>query len=96
MERPTMVAGYNTHTGSVYLCDMLLSLYRVHHRSTKYYMHIVFYCIGVAVVNGWLLYRRHMAQKNVPAKHQLSLVKSQAGLATSLYKAGKVCGRVYD
>jgi len=55
-------------------------------------MHIVFYCIGVAVVNGWLLYRRHMAQKNVPAKHQLSLLKFQAGLATSLCKAGKVCG----
>ena len=24
--------------------------------------------IGVVVVNGWLLYRRHMAQNNLPAK----------------------------
>lgn len=41
-------------------------MYRVRHRSTKYYMHIVFYCIGVAVVNGWLPYCRHMHQKRVP------------------------------
>ena len=31
----------------VNLCDMLLSMNRVPHWSTKYYMHIVFYCIGV-------------------------------------------------
>ena len=55
IERPTMVVEYNSHMGGVDLCDMLLSLYRIHHRSTKYYMHIIFYCIGVAVVNGWLL-----------------------------------------
>ena len=92
IERPTMVVEYNCHMGGVDLCDMLLSLYRIRHRSTKYYMHIVFYCIGVAVVNGWLLYRRHMDQKNVPAKNQLCLLKFQADLAASLCKAGKICG----
>ena len=63
IERPTMVVEYESHMGGVDLCDMLLSLYRIRHRSTKYYMHIKFYCIGVAVVNGWLLYRWHMVQK---------------------------------
>lgn len=92
IERPTMVVEYNSHTGGIDLCDMLLSLCQIRHRSTIYYMHIVFYCIGVAVVNGWLLYRRHMAQKNVPAKNQLSLLKFQAELAASLCKAGKVWG----
>ena len=87
-----MVVVYNSHMGGVVLCDMLLSLYRIRHRSTKYYMHIAFYCVGVAVVNGWLLYRRHMDQRNVPAKNQLSLLKFQADLAASLCKAGKVCG----
>ena len=39
---------YNSHMGEgVDLCDMLLSMNRVPHRSTKYYMHIVFHCIGV-------------------------------------------------
>ena len=92
IERPSMVVEYNSHMGGVDLCDMLLSLYRIRHRSTKYYMHIVFYCIGVAVVNGWLLYRRHMDQKNVPAKKQLSLLKFQTDLGESLCKADKVCG----
>ena len=45
-----MVVEYNSHMGGVDLCDMLLSLYWIRHRSTKYYMHIIFYCIGVAVV----------------------------------------------
>ena len=92
IERPNTVVEYNSHMGGVDLCDMLLSLYRICHRSTKYYMHIVFYCIGVAVVNGWLLYRRYMDQRNVPAKTQLSQLKFQADLAASLCKAGKVCG----
>ena len=41
----------------VNLCDMLMSMYYISHHSTKYYMHMVFYCIDVAVVNNSLLYR---------------------------------------
>lgn len=63
IEMPTMVVEYNSHMGGVDLCNMLLSFYRIHCRSTKYYMHVVFYCIGVAIVNGWLLYRWHMVYK---------------------------------
>lgn len=88
-DRPTMVVEYNSNMGGV---DLLLSMYRIHHRSTKYYMHIVFYCIGVAVVNGLLLYRRHMTQKNVPAKNHMSLLSFQSEIAVSLCKAGKTSG----
>ena len=82
--------------GGVDLCDMLLSMYRIRHRSTKYYMYIVFYCIGVAVVNGWLLYRRHMTQKNVPAKNHMSLLSFQSEIAVSLCKAGKTLVKLRD
>ena len=41
----------------VNLCDMLKSMYRIPHHSTKYYTQMAFYCIDVAVVNSWLLYR---------------------------------------
>lgn len=92
IDRPTMVVEYNSNMGGVDLCDMLLSMYRIRHRSTKYYMHIVFYCIGVAVVNGWLLYRQHMTQKNVPAKNHMSLLSFQSEIALSLCKAGKTSG----
>ena len=92
IDRPTMIVEYNSNMGGVDLCDMLLSMYRIRHRSTKYYMHIVFYCIGVDVVNGWLLYRRHMTQKNVPAKNHMSLLSLQSEIAVSLCKARKTSG----
>ena len=52
VERPVMVVENNNHVRGVDLCDMLLSMYQICHRSTKYYTHIIFYCAGVAVVNG--------------------------------------------
>ena len=88
--RPLMVEEYNIHMGGVDLCDMLLSLYRIRLRSTKYYMRIVFYCIGVAVVNGWLLYRRHCNQKSMPSKEQKTLLKFQSEVANALLCSGKL------
>lgn len=52
VERPVMAVENNNHVRGVDLCDMLLSMYQICHRSTKYYTHIIFYCAGVAVVNG--------------------------------------------
>lgn len=49
----------------------------------------VFYCIGEAVVNGWLLYRKRMGQKDVPAYHHLSLLKFQADIASPHYQSWK-------
>ncbi len=67
--RPLIVNEYNIYMGGVNLCDMLLSLYRICQRSVKYYMHIFYYCLGVSVSNGWLLYRRHSEQKGISNKH---------------------------
>ena len=50
--RPLAVHEYNIHMGGVDLCDMLLALYRICRRSIKYYMHIIFYCVGISIVNG--------------------------------------------
>jgi len=86
IERPAMVVEYNSHMGSVDLCGMLLSMYRVRHRSTKYYnMHIIFYCISVAVVNGCC----HMRQKRVPQKKHMPLISFQSAITASLYQTGK-------
>ena len=51
IERPTMVIKYNSHMDGVHLYNMLISLFQIWHQSTKYFMYIIFYCIGVAVVN---------------------------------------------
>ena len=87
--RPLIVEEYNMHMGGVDLCDMLMALYRIELRSTKYYMHIVYYCISLSVVNGWLLYRRHCLQNGVCVKNQFTLLQFQTAVATSLLVAGK-------
>ena len=75
ISRLFIVKEYNKHMEGVDLCDMFMALYRIKLRSTKYYMHIVYYSISVSVVNGWLLYRRHCVQNNIPANDQMSLLK---------------------
>ena len=87
--RPLVVEEYNMLMGGVDLCDMLMALYRIELRSTKYYMHIVYYCISLSVVNGWLLYCRHCLQRGVSVKDQLTLLQFQTAVATSLLIAGK-------
>ena len=81
---------YNKHMGGVDLCDMLLALYRIKLGTRKWYMHIVYYCIGVSIVNAWLIYRRHCEQKKIAKKNVLPLLKFQIQIANSLLQAGKV------
>ena len=87
---PKMVREYNAHMGGVDLCDMLLELYRVRRRTVKSYMHIFYYCVGVSIVNGWLLYRRHMDQMKVPKKKQKTLLKFHQGIGKGLTTANKL------
>lgn len=74
--------------GGVDLSDMLLELYHIRVRSNKWYMRIVFWCLGVAVVNSWLLYRRHEVQRN--KKPQLTLIQFQSSITRALADAGKL------
>lgn len=86
--RPYTVKLYNKFMGGVDLCDMLLELYRIDVRSKKWYMRIVYWCLGVAVVNSWLLYRRHEVQRG--RNHKLTLLQFQSSIAQGLALAGKV------
>ena len=56
-------------------------------------MHIVSYCIGIAIVNGWLFYRRHMNQKGSQKKRRLRLIQFQAQIGDCLIRAGKIVER---
>ena len=85
VERPYIV---KQHMGGVDLCDMMLESYRISIRSKKWYMRIVYYCLDVAVLNGWLLYRRHSAQNN-ETKH-LPLKDFRSAIASALTAAGKI------
>ncbi len=73
--------------GGVDLSDMLIELYRTDIRSKKWYMRIVYYCFDLAVVNAWLLYRRHMIQHK--ENKFLRLKDFRCSIALALCKAGK-------
>ena len=68
---------------------MLLSFYRICLGTRKWYMHIVYYCLGISVVNGWLLYRRHSEQKHIDKNNVISLLKFQSQVAYALIRSGK-------
>ena len=78
--------------GGVDLSDILLALYKICQRSVKYYMHIFYYCLGVSVANGWLLYRRQSEQKGINKKQQLTLLKFKAQVANSVLQSRKTVG----
>jgi len=72
------------------LFDMLMSLYRIDHRSKKWYRRIFYWSIHLGIVNGWLIYRRHCDMKATPAKEQLSLIQFTAAVSESLISEKKV------
>jgi len=45
-------------------------------------MRIIFWVIGVCIVNGWLLYRRHLKQRK--EKLKMSLLEFQTNIAAAL------------
>ncbi|XP_015438099.1 PREDICTED: piggyBac transposable element-derived protein 3-like, partial [Dufourea novaeangliae] len=81
--RPAIVECYNKHMGGVDLADMLLDLYKINHRSKKWYMRIVYWCLSTAVVNSWLLYRRDLKNHEGRTKH-MSLLNFQLMIANEL------------
>ena len=78
--------------GGVDLYDMLLALYRIRLGTCKEYMNIVYYLIGICIVNAWLLYRRHCDQRKEKRKDVLTLLKFHSKIANPLVLAGKAEG----
>jgi len=71
-----IVKEYSDHIVGLDLFHMLMPLYRVHNKNLKWYRRVFLWVLnlGLAVVNSWLLYRRHADQKRMPAREQLSLL----------------------
>ena len=45
----------------------------------KWYMHLVYYALGVCIVNGWLLYRRHRQQNGTRIQYTTHLEYAMDG-----------------
>jgi hypothetical protein len=86
---PAAVTEYNSHMGGVDLFDMLSALYRIDHKSTKWYRRVFFWCLNVAVINGWLLHKRHSCQLAVPRKEIMDLLDFTVEVAHSLILENK-------
>ena len=94
--RPEIVHQYSLHLGGVNKNDMLLlSLYHRNTRTKKWYVQLVYYAIGISVVNGWLIYRWHWSMTQTPKKGILALKDFQYTVAMTLLQEGKEanCGK---
>lgn len=66
-----------------FITDMLLSLYRVNLKGRKWYMRIVFWVLGVCVVNSWLVYKARSTQAK-----KMTLLQFQSRIAAGLIQTG--------
>ncbi|KAF0706038.1 Uncharacterized protein FWK35_00033631 [Aphis craccivora] len=73
--------------GGVDLHDMLVEIYRIDIRSKRFYLRIIFHLIDMAVVNSWILYRRHCKQLGIKKFDPLVTFKSD--IAHALILSGK-------
>ena len=65
---PSIVKSYNSSMGGVDLSDMFLALFRTKINIKRWYVKLFFHLVGIAEVNGWLLYKRSSEQNKGP-KH---------------------------
>ena len=84
---------YNKHMGGVDLCDMLMSLYGIKLGTKNWYIHLVYYCIGLSIVNGWLLYKRHAFKNQAKKIDIMSLLDFHSRIALSLLQENKVAAK---
>jgi hypothetical protein len=64
--------------GGVDLCDMFHALYRIDRRSKKYYLRIVYFLIGVAISNAWIIYNKNRAPENALSLREFQLSVSES------------------
>lgn len=88
VDRPNVIGDYNKKMGGVNLNDMLVALYRTNIGSKKYYFKIFYNFLDVAIINAWLVYRRHCRQKNILRYKPLLTFRTE--IAGTLLKAKTV------
>lgn len=72
--------------GGVHLSNMLMELYKINHRSAKWYMRIFYWALGTAVNNSWLWCRKDLKMVEPNSKH-MPLIKFQMDIANNFLNA---------
>lgn len=90
VSRPAIVSTYNKFMGGVDLLDSMLSLYRIHIRSKKWYHRLLWHFFDMIMVQAWLIYCQEMKRINAPKKEVLQLRVFKMKAASDLTKCGKM------
>ena len=83
---PAIIHEYNSFMGGIDLMDCLVALYKYIFKSCRWYMYIWHHMLHVALVNSWILYRRH-------SRSEIPLKTFQLEVAESLMKVSVPVGR---
>ena len=79
----------NQFMGGVELLGGLLSLYRIHIISKKWYHKLLYHFFDIAVVKSWLLYRRDLKCLSIPEIEWMSFRSFKMSIANSLLMKDK-------
>ena len=69
--RPFLVNSYNNLMGGVDFLDSLISKYKYPIKSRRWYLYLLWHTITVALIQAWLLYKRHCNALGLPKKERL-------------------------
>ena len=89
LDCPQIVQEYNKSMGGVDLAHMLIALYHIEVKTTRWYIKVFWHMVDIAKVNAWLLYRHHQNQLGVPKKRQKTLLTFSKEIADGLLFANK-------
>ena len=81
---------YNKNKGGVDLFDMLMALYRLDHKSKKWYKRIFLWAVNLCILNGWLTYKRQCVLHKVPKKGILCLLDFSVAVSGQLMHVNHV------
>ncbi len=90
VECPSPVIQYNKSMGGVDKLDFLMSLYRIHLKSKKWPLRVIFHFIDLAVVTSWLQYKRDCVSYGIPLKDQMPLLYFRLEISECLIKCGSI------
>ena len=93
--RPHIVKKYNVSMGGIDLFDMFQSLYRMDHKSKRWYIRIFYWILASSAINAWLSYENNYVILSKKGKFHdnsdknLTLIQFPMELSSALVKNAK-------
>ena len=85
---PLPILEYNKSMGGVDKLDFLISLYRIHIKSKKWTLRIIFHFVDLSVVASWLRYKKDCLSIGMRSSERMSLLQFRYSIAECLIKCG--------